>query len=247
MSPWQTIPYDGYPSIGKFEGDRFDPRAWRPQTPTTAYMEMRDDDAFWAARRVATFSSELIRAAVHTGQFSDPAAERYLGDALIKRRDKIAKAYLTAINPIVDPRLDATTGLTFGNAAFDAGVATGTPTYRATWMRFDNTTGETTPLTETQSTTTTVDAPPNLPTAPGTFIAVDLSADIASYPTWRQPIRTWFRRSGRGLGARRPRTVARYGVTRTGVAQSDPVICPPSHSAVRKISPLNPAIPVAGE
>ena len=196
LSPWQTIPYDEYPSIGKFEGDRFDPRAWRPQTPTTAYMEMRDDDAFWAARRVATFSSELIRAAVHTGQFSDPAAERYLGDVLIKRRDKIARTYLTAINPIVDPQLDATTGLTFSNAAFDAGVATGTPTYRATWMRFDNTTGETTPLMETQSTTTALEAPRNLPTAPGTFIAVDLSADITNYPTWRRPIRTWFRRSG---------------------------------------------------
>ncbi len=67
LSPWQTIHYVEYPSIGKFEGDRFDPRAWRPQTPTTAYMEMRDDDAFWAARRVAAFSDELIRAAVHTG------------------------------------------------------------------------------------------------------------------------------------------------------------------------------------
>jgi hypothetical protein len=72
LSPWQTVDYVEYPSIGKFEGDRFDPRKWRPQTPTTAYMEMRDDDAFWAARRVAAFTDELIRAAVHTGEFSDP-------------------------------------------------------------------------------------------------------------------------------------------------------------------------------
>ena len=64
-------------------------------------MEMRDDDAFWAARRVAAFSDDLIRAAVHTGEFSDPAAEKYLGDVLIKRRDKIASVYLTAVNPIV--------------------------------------------------------------------------------------------------------------------------------------------------
>ena len=34
-------------------------------------MELRDDDAFWAARRVAAFTDDLIRAAVHTGQFSD--------------------------------------------------------------------------------------------------------------------------------------------------------------------------------
>ena len=54
-------------------------------------MELRDDDAFWAARRVAAFTDELIRAAVHTGQFSDPAAEKYLGDVLIKRRDKITE------------------------------------------------------------------------------------------------------------------------------------------------------------
>ena len=62
---------------------------------------MRDDDAFWAARRVAAFTDDLIRAAVHTGEFSDPAAEKYLGDVLIKRRDKIASIYLTAVNPIV--------------------------------------------------------------------------------------------------------------------------------------------------
>ena len=75
LSPWQTVAYVEYPSIGKFERDRFDPRTWRPQTPTTAYMELRDDDAFWAARRVAAFTDELIRAAVHTGEYSDPAAE----------------------------------------------------------------------------------------------------------------------------------------------------------------------------
>ena len=62
-------------------------------------MELRDDDAFWAARRVAAFTDDMIRAAVHTGQFSDPAAEKYLADVLIKRRDKIKSIYLTAVNP----------------------------------------------------------------------------------------------------------------------------------------------------
>jgi hypothetical protein len=60
LSPWQTVNYVEKPSIGKFEGDRFDPKAWRPQTPTAAYVETRDDDAFWAARRVAAFSDEMI-------------------------------------------------------------------------------------------------------------------------------------------------------------------------------------------
>ena len=50
------------------------------------------------------FTDEMIRAVVKTGQFSDPAAERHLADVLIKRRDKIGRAYLVPINPIVDPR-----------------------------------------------------------------------------------------------------------------------------------------------
>jgi hypothetical protein len=194
LSPWQTVDYVEYPSIGKFEGDRFDPRTWRPQTPTTAYLELRDDDAFWAARRVAAFTDELIRAAVHTGEFSDPAAEKYLGDVLIKRRNKIASIYLTAVNPIVAPRLDANGRLTVENAAVTAGVASGAATYRASWSRFDNATGETQHLSDTQSPTTTIEAPAGLPTTTGSFVAVDISVDSEGHPTWRRPIHTYFRR-----------------------------------------------------
>ena len=68
LSPWQTVPYTEYKSVGFFEGDEFDPTTWRPQTPTKAYLELRADDAFWAARRVAAFSDELIRAAARSGQ-----------------------------------------------------------------------------------------------------------------------------------------------------------------------------------
>jgi hypothetical protein len=198
LSPWQTVDYVDYPSIGKFEGDVFDPRTWRPQTPTTAYLELRDDDAFWAARRVAAFTDDLIRAAVHTGGYSDPMAEKYLADVLIKRRNKITSIYLTAVNPIVAPRLDANGRLTFDNAAVSAGVASGPATYRASWSRFDNATGETQALSETQSPTTTIEAPRGLPTASGSFVTVDISVDSAAHATWKRPIRTYFRRAGDG-------------------------------------------------
>jgi hypothetical protein len=197
LSPWQTVHYVEYPSIGKFEGDVFDPRKWRPQTPTTAYMELRADDAFWAARRVAAFTDDLIRAAVHTGQFSDPNAEKYLGDVLIKRREKIKSAYLTAVNPIVDPKLDGSR-LTFENAAIAGGVAKGPATYHASWMHFDNATGTTKPIAQNDSSTTTIDAPSGLPTAAGSFVEVDISVDAQGYPTWKQPIKSYFRRDGAG-------------------------------------------------
>ena len=194
LSPWQKARYVEYPSVGKFEGDRFDPRRWQPQTPTTAYMETRDDDAFWAARRVASFTDELIRAVVHSGEFSDPAAERYLGDVLIKRRDTIARVYMTAVNPIVSPRLEAN-ALIVANAAVDHDIARAPTAYHASWMRFDNATGETQPLTTTDSATTTIAAPHDLPTNPGAIVAVNLSAD-SEYPAWKRPIRTYFRRAG---------------------------------------------------
>jgi hypothetical protein len=198
LSPWQTVDYVEYPSVGKFEGDEFDPRKWRPQTPTVAYMELRADDAFWAARRVTAFTDDMIRTVVHAGEYSDPAAEKYLGDVLIKRRDKIAGIYLTAVNPIVNPRLDANGRLTIENAAAAAGVAQGPVTYRASWLLFDNATGVTTPISDTTSETTTLQAPAGLPAAPGSFLAVDIAADSAAHPTWKQPVRTYFRRTGDG-------------------------------------------------
>ena len=191
LSPWQTVNYVEHPSIGKFEGDVFDPRKWRPQSPTTAYMELRDDDAFWAARRIAAVTEDLVRAAVHTGEYSDPKAEQYLVDVLMKRRNKILNVYLNAVNPIVDPRLDA-------NGAVDAGVASGPATYHASWMRFDNTTGDTQPISETQGQTTSVDAPRDLPTTGNSFVSVDISVDSQAHPSWKRPVRTTFRRSGQG-------------------------------------------------
>ena len=195
LSPWQTVDYIEYPSVGKFEGNVFDPRKWRPQTPTVAYMEMRADDAFWATQRIAAFTDDLIRAIVRTGQYSDPAAEKYIGDVLIQRRETIKRIYLTAVNPIMNPRLDAK-GLTIENAAVAGGVATGPETYRASWMRFDNATGATTPLSETKSTTTTIPAPNGLPSSG--YVAVDIAADSAMHPTWKVPVRAYFRQEGGG-------------------------------------------------
>ena len=193
LSKWQTVDYDFYPSVGKFEGKEFDPRTWRPQTPTTAYMELRDDDAFWAARKIGAFTDEMIRTAVHQGQFSDPKAEKHLADVLIQRRERIKSIYLTAINPIVNPALDAK-GLTFENAAVSGGVAKGSIAYRASWMTFDNATGATKPIGDTQGTTTTIAAPSGLPSSG--FVAVDIAADSTGYPTWKQPVRAYFRADG---------------------------------------------------
>ena len=196
LRPWQTVPYTEHRSIGRFEGDEFDPTTWRPRAPTAAFLNARADDNFWAARRVMAFSDELIRAVVATGQFSDPAAERHLAEVLIKRRDRIGRAYLPVINPVVNVALDQSGGLTFGNAAVDAGVATAPAGYRSHWFAFDNITGESRPVgTPTASATTRMNAPAGLPDATGQFIRVDIESVDPPHPSWTIPVRAYLRRT----------------------------------------------------
>ena len=229
LSPWQTVDYVEYPSVGKFEGKVFDPRKWRPQTPMLAYMELRDDDAFWAARRIAAFTDEMIRAVVHTGQFSDPAAEKYLADVLIQRRDTIKRVYLTQVNPIVAPRLDAK-GLTFENAAVAGGVAQGAVAYRASWMVFDNATGATRPLAETTSETTTIAAPSGLPSTG--FVAVDVAADSDDVPDVEAAGPRLLQAGWRQLEAGRTRTHAGQSHDRRRGAEPLPLAHPDQPASI---------------
>jgi hypothetical protein len=198
LSPWQTVTYREYPAIGRFEGDEFDPTAWKPHTPTTAFMEMRADDAFWAALRVMAFSDDLIRAAVRTGEYSDEAAQQYLASVLMKRRDAVGRAYLPAINPIVSPELDAAGTLTFENAAVVRGFAKPPAQYRAEWFWFDNATGESTRIGETQASSASIPAPPGVSSGTANFLRIDIAAESPEHPSWRQPIRTHFRRTSSG-------------------------------------------------
>jgi hypothetical protein len=197
LQPWQTASFDERPEIGRFEGDAFDPEQWRPRVPMAALLRARDDDTFWAALRVMAFTDDMIRAVIRTAEFSDPTAERLLGDVLIKRRDAIGRAYLPKVNPVIRPALDESGTLTFGNAAVDAGVASPPARYQARWFAFDNTTGETAPIGDTSASTPRVAAPDRLPGAPGAFVQVDITAD-GGPEAWGQPVHVWFKRATSG-------------------------------------------------
>src|SRR5262245_23816527 len=115
-------PKDLYPYVGLIQGDTFDPERWKPSYPNRAFSNMRPDDAFWAARIVSQFSDEALAAIVKKAQFREPRAADYLMSVLKKRRDKVVKAWLNAVNPLVDFMLAADGTLTFENAAVAAGV-----------------------------------------------------------------------------------------------------------------------------
>jgi hypothetical protein len=199
MKPWQTLDYEKNPSIGRFEGDEFDPATWKPRVPTAAFLRARTDDTFWAAQRVMAFSNDMINALAATGRYSDESAAVHLGNVLIKRRDRIGRTYLTAVNPVTDIQMDANGVLTFENAAVQYDVARVPDHYRVIFNRFDNATGETTPLGEpVNATDPRLRAPRGMPTAPGSFVMARIATIAPEHPAWAIPVDAYFRRSSKG-------------------------------------------------
>jgi hypothetical protein len=200
-SAWQTASYADVPAIGRFEAEAFDPRTWRPRTPNGAFLRARADDMFWAARRVAAFSDALIDAAARAGEYSDPAAAPHLAAILKARRDKIAQAFLPAINPLAEFALDASGRLTFVNVAEQAGVAPAPGGYRAAWFAFDNATGSTKPIgRDVEAAGPSIAAPAGLTAAsgPGAYVKVQVRATDAPEAAWDQPVDVYFRRTADG-------------------------------------------------
>jgi len=101
VSTWETVdPGPIYPGIGYFRADVFKPGSWAPVHPIPAFENMTLRDAFWGAKLVTQFTDEEIKAIVETGQLSNPDAEAYLIDVLIKRRDKIGRYWFSRVNPV---------------------------------------------------------------------------------------------------------------------------------------------------
>jgi len=208
IRPWLTIDYPEIRGIGRFESKEFVPEQWRPRVPNPAYVRSRPDDTYWAARKLMAMTDDLIRAAVKAGNYSDPRAEQFLADALIERRDKIGRTWLTNVNPVADPALAEDGTLTFRNPAVDFGFAPAPERYFVTWHRFDNSTGQSTRLGESSITGTRAAAPADalmrvrpdttLPGGRGAFVRADISAVQPSLPSWSAPVQAYFRRAPDG-------------------------------------------------
>jgi hypothetical protein len=198
VRPWILVDYwQDAKSVGRFEGSFFDPVAWRPEYPNPAFDNLRADDAFWAARLVSKFSDQTIRAIVAKARFSEPGAADHVASTLITRRDKVLHAWLTGVNPLVDPRLGTDGVLTFENAAVAAGVTTPPASYTLTWSRFDNATGTAVgDPQETRATEPRAAAPATL--LGGDFITVAVRTTHAQQPAWNTPVTFTFRKTDKG-------------------------------------------------
>jgi hypothetical protein len=99
---WRKAKEPEYRTVGHFESALFNPARWKPNYPNPAFENMTNLDGFWAAKIVMSFTDEQIRAAVETGQLSDPEAAAYLAKILIERRDKIGRHWYGKVNAIDD-------------------------------------------------------------------------------------------------------------------------------------------------
>ena len=194
---WRTIPIYRARSVGAFPIDHshWDPERWKARYANSAFRSARLDDKFWAARRLQGFSDEMLKAVTRVGQFNDPTSEQMLAKFLIDRRNAIIRRYLTAVNPILNVQLAGT--LTFRNAAVEAAVASEPPEYVVQWLRFDNTTGATTPIATTKAAGTTVPAPADLPSAAGSYIRAEVAAR-GGPESWAAPVHAYFVREAGG-------------------------------------------------
>ena len=129
---WAKATYPDWRSAGRFEGDRFDAAGWVAEYPNPAFSNRLPDDAFWAAKQVMAFTDEHIRAMVKTGEYSDQRVEQYIADVLIKRRDRIGRAFFAQVLPL--DRFEARDGrLVFADLEVP-----GRRSYRYQWSAFNN-------------------------------------------------------------------------------------------------------------
>jgi hypothetical protein len=203
VRPWITVDYwQDAKSVGRFEADFFQPEAWRPEYPNPAFDNLRADDAFWAARLVARFPDDAIRALVAKARYSEPGAADFIAKTLITRRDKVLRTWLTGVNPVSEPALTGDGVLTFQNAAISAGVASPMASYVLSWSRLDNATGATVGAAVEQ----TVQAGGGQVTGRGpesllagtAFVQVSVRTMHPDFPQWQTPALLTFRRDGAG-------------------------------------------------
>jgi hypothetical protein len=191
---WMPIKWVDDPTIGNIEADVFDPATWKTEYPNPAFKQLDAADAFWAASILSRFSDTMIRAVVEQAKLSNSDGAAYLGDVIIKRRDKTVRWGITATNPL--DRFEVRGGplpeLAFDNIAVRLGYAQGAR-YTVRWAAFDNHAGTTSaaqPPVEADAMRTPVPAdiwgPPD---ADGIrFAAASIETDHPLFRHWAKPV-----------------------------------------------------------
>jgi hypothetical protein len=88
------------PGLGYWTAQDFDPWAFRPLRPNSAFADCTPRDAYWAAKIISAFTEEQLRAAVDAAGYSSPEAADIVTRVLMERRDIVARVAFDAVPPL---------------------------------------------------------------------------------------------------------------------------------------------------
>ena len=201
---WTKVEYPANPSLGNVEAEFFQPWRWKTEYPQPAFDQMDDADAFWAASLASRFTDETIRAIVRTGELSDPKAERYLGDVIIKRRDKVVSYWITRTNPLDRFAVQMESGcatLSFDNAAVRLSAAQPAAGYKVRWKALDNLARTTVPAGDEVTIDGMRAAVPaaawgRTDDTGARYAVAAIRTEHATFPSWNRPVEVTLRDRG---------------------------------------------------
>ena len=188
---WMRSDYPKFTGAGLFDSWSFDPIAWKSNYPNPAFLMMDNEDAFWAAKQVAAFTDDEIKAIVKTGEYSDQRAADWIAECLIKRRDKIAQAWFSRVLPLDKFRI-ADGELAFADLSAGRGISPAR-SYNVTWFTYDNDHRRLTAIPNASGT--------KLPAlGSGTdYLAATIAGSSAAGSACPDPITVYLRRAGTGF------------------------------------------------
>jgi hypothetical protein len=187
--PWERADYPSDATIGRFESTAFDPDRWVTAYPNPAFLSRLPTDEYWAAKIVASFTTDEIRALVETGAHSDSRATAYITDALCQRRVRIGQTYFNRVLALDHFRVEN------GSLVFDdlrARYGFGPDrVFRYLWSEFDNDTESHRDLREASG--------PAIPQSAAPYLAVRIQAQEDS----SQSVTVYVRNRARIVGVDR--------------------------------------------
>ncbi|MFN0149872.1 MAG: hypothetical protein ACKVU1_04055 [bacterium] len=198
----------GMSEIGYFQTEVFGPYEYEPIQHNSAFDNMTDRDAYWAAKIISAFTDEHIGAVVAEARYRDPAAAAYMAKTLAERRDKLAREIFDRSAPLDFFQADGGV-VGFRDIGIERGIYRDEPVkYRArcaavtadrdaaSWSSWVESTRSTIfDLTQTPAVETLAAAP----AARYPFVAVECQVDRGD--GWSNPITAYVARASQRLVA----------------------------------------------
>ncbi|MCP4547523.1 MAG: hypothetical protein GY835_13780 [bacterium] len=120
--PWRRLTRPGNLSeVGYWESREFEPFAFAPLQPNTAFANCTNRDAYWAAKIISAFTDLHLAAICDNAGYQDPRASVYMARILCERRDKIARACFDRVPPLDFFRISGTR-LEFADLGRERGI-----------------------------------------------------------------------------------------------------------------------------